>query len=128
MEQRVVDPENEIIEKMTLQEYISRLDPEIQNIFYNAYGKTLESFPKELLQSEQVTERFFESLNMMDNAEQQKLILMRFGVVSGTPMLIHEVAEELRITREYVRRIEYKFIRRFRRSKRLTKPIRDFYS
>lgn len=127
MEQLTIDPVNEIIEKMTLQEYISHLDPDIQNIFYNAYGKRLESFPKELLQSEQVTERFFECLYRMENAEQQKLILMRFGVVSGKPMLIHEVAEELGVTREYVRRIEDKFIRRFRRPKRLTKPIRDFY-
>ena len=127
MEQLVVDPENEIIEKMTLQEHISRLDPEIQNIFYNAYGETLESFPKELLKSEQMMERFFEILNMMDNAEQQKLILMRLGFVSGEPMLLQEVAEKLGITRERVRQIENKFMRRFHRPKRLTKPIRDFY-
>lgn len=80
-----------------------------------------------MLKSEQVTERFFESLNMMDNAEQQKLILMRLGFVSGEPMMLQEVAEELGITRERVRQIENKFMRRFRRPKRLAKPIRDFY-
>ena len=118
--------ENEIIEKMTLQEYVSHFDPDIQNIFYNR--KTLESFPKELLNAEQLTERFFECLYMLDNAEHQKLILMRFGVVSGTPMPIPEVAEKLGITRECVRQIENKFMRRLRPPKRLTKRISDFYN
>ena len=127
LEQIIIDPEEEIIEKIILAEYISRFDPEIQTIFYDAYGKTLEAMPHTLLQSDLPMERFFEYLLMLKNPQSQRLILMRLGIVSGTPMTLQEIAEELGITRERVRQVENIFRRRMRPPARHTKRIRDFY-
>lgn len=120
--------EDEMIERLTLEEYIEKFDPEIRNIFYNAYGKSLEAIPQNLLQSNLSMDRFFEGLLKMNNVRSQKIILMRFGFVTGSPMALEEVAEELGITRERVRQIESMFMGRFRSHARRRKPISDFYN
>lgn len=127
MEPLIIDPENEIIGRITLETYISDFDPEIQNIFFNAYGKNLESMPEALLQTNISMELFLESLLKLTNTKAQMLILMRLGFVSGTPMTIQETAEELNITRERVRQIESSFLRRLRPRIRCKKRIPDFY-
>ena len=127
MEQLIIDPENEIIGRITLETYISDFDPEIQNIFFNAYGKNLESMPEALLQTNVSMELFLESLLKLTNTKAQMLILMRLGFVSGTPMTIQETAEKLEITRERVRQIESSFLRRLRPHRRYKNRIADFY-
>lgn len=127
MEQLIVDPENEIIGRITLETYISDFDPEIRNIFYNAYGKNLENMPEGLLQTNISMERFLECLLMLTSIKAQMLILMRLGFVSGTPMTIQETAEKLEITRERVRQIESSFLKRLRPRIRCKKRISDFY-
>lgn len=108
------DFENEIIEKVILEEYILKFDPEIRSIFYDAYGSSLEAIPRKLLQSNLSMDRFLEGLLSLNNVRSQKIILMRFGFVTGSPMTLEEVAEELGITRERVRQIGSLFMRRFR--------------
>lgn len=122
-----VDFENEIIEKVTLQEYIRQFDSEIRKIFYNAYGKSLESIPQNLLQSNLSMDRFLEGLLKLNNVRSQKIILMRFGFVTGSPMALEEVAEALGITRERVRQIESMFIGRFRSHAR-RKKLNEYYN
>lgn len=122
------DFENEIIEKITLEEYIKQFDPEIRNIFYDAYGRSLEAMPQKLLQSNMSMDRLLEGLLKVNNVKSQKIILMRFGFVTGSTMTIEEVATELGITRERVRLIESNFIRRLGPHARRKRSISDFYN
>ena len=122
------DFENEIIEKITLEEYIKQFDSEIRHIFYNTYGKSLEAMPQNLLQSNLSMNRFLEGLLNLNNVRSQKIILMRFGFITGSTMTLEEVAKALGITRERVRQIESMFIRRFRSHVRRARSISDFYN
>lgn len=128
MEQMCIGPEDEIIEKITLEGYISQFDPNIQTVIFDVYGKKLEAISRELLPSNLSMERFLACLLTLNDVKSQMLILMRLGFVSGTPMTLQEVGETLGITRERVRQIESKFIRGLRPSKRRNKHIRDFYN
>lgn len=121
------DFENEIIEKITLEGYIKQFDSEIQNIFYNVYGKSLEAIPQNLLQSNLSMDRFLEGLLSLNNVRSQKIILMRLGIVTGSTMTLQEVAEALGITRERVRQIESMFIGRFRSHAR-RKRLNEYYN
>ena len=120
------DFENEIIEKITLEGYIKQFDPEIQDIFHNAYGKSLEAMPQNLLQSNLSMDRFLEGLLSLNSTRSQKIILMRFGFVNGKLMTLQEVADVLGITRERIRQIESMFMRRFYSRMRRKKLI-DHY-
>ena len=122
-----MDFEDGIIEKVTLEEYIKKFDPEIQNIFYDAYGKSLEAMPRNLLQSNLSMDRFLEGLLKLNNVNSQKIILMRFGFVTGSVMTLQAVAETLGITRERVRQIESVFMGRFRHHARRRK-FSEYYN
>lgn len=119
--------EDEIIDRITIKECIQKFDPEIQTIFYNAYGKDLEAIQKELLQVVPHAEDLLEKLLDHGNVRTQKIILMRLGIVTGTPMTLDEVANEFGITRERVRQIENMVFRK-RRPLIRSKKISDFYS
>ncbi len=106
--------EEEILAQVSIKEYIYKFDPEIQAIFYNSYGKNLDAIPKELLRSDSRIEEMLEQLLKLGSIRSQKIILMRLGIVSGTPMTLEEVANEFGITRERVRQIESMFLRRCR--------------
>ena len=120
--------EEEILTKVSIKEYIHKFNPEIQVIFFNSYGKDLEAIPKEFLHSDFRTEYMLEQLLKLGSTRSQKIILMRFGIVTGTLMTLEEVANELEITRERVRQIESMFIRRCRphiRRKKLIDYLND---
>ena len=121
------DFENEIIERVTIEECIQKFDPEIRNIFYDAYGRSLEAIPQKLLQSNLSMDRFLEGLLKLNNVRSQKIILMRFGFVTGSVMSLQEVAEALGITRERVRQIESMFMGRFR-SHAWRKKLNEYYN
>ena len=104
--------EDAMIAKVDLEELIKEFDPDIQEIFYNSYGKNLEAIPTELLCPQDRGEGILNHLLKLRNARAQKVILMRFGVITGTPMTLEEVANELGITKERVRQIESMFFRR----------------
>ena len=103
--------EDAIITKLSIEKYIKEFAPEIQQILYKSYGKNLEALPKEFLNSGDGTEKVLEQLLKLGNTTSQKIILMRFGIMTGTPMTLEEVAKELGMTRERVRQIESKFLR-----------------
>jgi len=121
------DFENEIIERVTLEECIKKFDPEIRNIFYDAFGSSLEAMPQNLLQSNLSMDRFLEGLLKLNNVRSQKIILMRLGFVTGSTMTLQEVAETFGITRECVRQIETMFLRRFRSHARHRK-LSEYYN
>ena len=102
--------EDAILAKLSIEKYIKEFDPEIQQILYKSYGKNLEDLPKEFLNSCDGIEKILEQLLKLGNTTSQKIILMRFGIMIGTPMMLEEVAKELGITRERVRQIESRFL------------------
>lgn len=57
---------------------------------------------------------------------EQEIIRMRFGFYGGEPMTLEEVGQKFNITRERIRQIEKKCIRRLRHPSR-AKLIKDFY-
>lgn len=121
------DFEDEIIEKVTLEECIKKFDPEIRNIFYDAYGGSLKAMQQNLLQTNLSMDRFLERLLALNNVRSQKIILMRLGFVTGSTMTLQEVAETFGITRECVRQIETMFLRRFRSHARHRK-LSEYYN
>ena len=122
------DYESEIIEKITLEGYIKQFNPEIQVIFHNLYGKSLEAMPQNLLQSNLSMDRFLKGLLNLNNVRSQKIILMRFGFVTGSTMTLEEVSKALCITRERARQIESMFIRQFSSHARRKRSISDCYN
>ena len=108
--------EEQIMNKLIIEEYIKQFAPEIQEIFYLLYGEQLEAVPEYLLHNVERAEKFFEVLLTVRNPKHQKIILMRFGFVTGSPMTLQEVAEEVGMRRERVRQIESVFLRRIRYS------------
>ena len=120
--------EEDILSKITIKELILKFDPEIQAIFFSSYGNELEAIPKVLLSSNYQTEYVLEGLLNLRNTRAQKIILMRFGIVTGKPMTLEEVANILGITRERVRQIESAYLRRLRphiRRRRLVDYLND---
>lgn len=100
--------EDELIERVDLNDYVKRLEPEIQQLFYQAYGEKIEAMPQTFAWS---IEYLLECFLSRGTVREQKLILMRLGIVSGTPMTLQEVADEFGITRERVRQIERRILR-----------------
>ena len=120
------DYENENNEKVTPEDYIKQFNPEIQNIFYNTYGRDLESMPQNLPQTNLSLDRFLDRLLKLNNVNNQRILLMRFGYATGSAMTLQEVAEALSIPRERVRQVESMFLRRFVTHTRRKKII-DYY-
>lgn len=60
-----------------------------------------------------LTAAIFEALNILNTREQTVLIL-RYGLRSGTPMTLEEVGQEFGLTRERIRQIETRALRRIR--------------
>ena len=120
--------EDTVITKTTVKEYLDKFDPEIQKIFFNLFGENLDAFPEELLHRERQTEEILQQLLKLGDSTSQKVILMRFGLVTGTPMTEEEVSKKLGITRERIRQIESKFLRKPRhltRRKKLVDYLND---
>lgn len=59
------------------------------------------------------------------SAREQKVLIMRFGLEDGKPKTLEEVGKEFRVTRERIRQIEAKAIRKLRHPTRARK-LRDF--
>ena len=119
--------EDVIIARMTAQECIENFDPEIQAIFYDRYGKNLEALPETFFHANFSVIDLMERLLKLPSVKHQKIILCRFGIVTGSVMTLEEVGEKFDITRERVRLIESNFIRLPVHLAR-RKKIRDFYS
>ena len=117
--------EDSIITKTRIEEMVREFDPEIQKIFYDSYGTNLEAIPSELFSSGFRTEDALANLQRLDRVYQQKMILMRYGIVTGTPMTLEEVANEFGVTRERVRQVECRFFMRLRQIIR-RKKLADF--
>ncbi len=56
---------------------------------------------------------------------EEKVLRLRFGLEDGRPRTLEEVGREFRVTRERIRQIEAKALRKLRHPSR-SKKLRDF--
>lgn len=117
--------EDVIIEKVGVDQLVKQFQPEIRDILYLAYGTKLEALP-ERLNNEIGMESLLETLLKLNDPRMQRMILMRFGIETGSPMTLEEVAERFGVTRERVRQVESKFLRLGHRPLRRRKSLADF--
>ena len=69
-------------------------------------------------------EQLMEVLDTLTDRE-QKVLRLRFGLDDGRPRTLEEVGKEFNVTRERIRQIEAKALRKLRNPVR-SKRIRDF--
>ena len=117
-----INMEDILIEKESIREKLNRFEPEVQEIFMNRYGTELENMPMDFGGGIGM-EQSMDYLDGLRNSEHQKMILMRVGIVTGTPMTLEEITEYFGITKERARQIEVRFFRHHIRPKRRKKLI-----
>ena len=110
--------ENEASSAITVEqaeEFVQRLDREIQEILYRAFGQNLETLPLESILPGLKTKSFFEQLSKLRTVEQQKIVLMRLGLFGGERMKLEQIEKELGISRQRARETVGMFLRRAQR-------------
>ncbi|MBP3592337.1 MAG: hypothetical protein J6K14_07625 [Clostridia bacterium] len=110
--------ENEASSAITVEqaeEFVQRLDREIQEILYRAFGQNLETLPLESILPGLKTKSFFEQLSKLRTVEQQKILLMRLGLFGGERMKLEQIEKELGISRQRARETVGMFLRRAQR-------------
>lgn len=125
-EKMAVDDEDEVFSLIKIRQYLEMVDPEIKAMFVQAYGDdpdTVFAFDED---KRRQIETLLQLLSEMIPREQMVLAL-RFGIFSGKPMTLEEVAKRFGVTRERIRRIEAKALRKGGcRGLRRSKKLRDF--
>ena len=58
---------------------------------------------------------------------ESQIIILRFGLHNGTPETLEEIGTKFGVTRERIRQIEAKALRKLRHPSR-SKSLKDFYS
>ena len=81
------------------------------------------------VQKEILTEGFYKDIDDLTPRE-QKVLSLRFGLDGGEPMHMEEVAKEYNTTRERIRQIEAKALRKLRHPSRThsSRPLLDMYA
>lgn len=125
-EKMAVDDEDEVFSLIKIRQYLEMVDPEIKAMFVQAYGDdpdTVFAFDED---KRRQIETLLQLLSEMIPREQMVLAL-RFGFFSGKPMTLEEVAKRFGVTRERIRQIEAKALRKGGcRGLRRSKKLRDF--
>lgn len=80
--------------------------------------------PADAAASAMLREQLFEVLQMLSQREQEVLKL-RFGLIDGRPRTLEEVGREFKVTRERIRQIEAKALRKLKHPTR-SKKLKDF--
>ena len=80
--------------------------------------------PREAASQTLLKEQLVEVLNTLTPRE-EKVLQLRFGLEDGRPRTLEEVGKEFNVTRERIRQIEAKALRKLRHPSR-SKKLRDF--
>ena len=80
--------------------------------------------PSEVAEGKMLKEQLFQVLNTLTPRE-QKVLRLRYGLDDSHPRTLEEVGREFNVTRERIRQIEAKALRKLRHPNRL-KKLRDF--
>lgn len=93
----------------------------LENFVYDISQPSIyDQVSKELLR-----EQLNEVLNTLSERE-RKVLIMRFGLDDNKPKTLEDVGKEFKVTRERIRQIETKAIRKLRHPSR-AKKLRDFF-
>ncbi len=95
-------------------------DSELEYFIEDYHTPTVE----EQVEYVQLKETIRNVLNTISERE-EKVINLRFGLDGGTPKTLEEVGKEFKVTRERIRQIEAKALRKLRHPSR-SKQLRDF--
>ncbi|MBQ3665648.1 MAG: hypothetical protein II919_06045 [Lachnospiraceae bacterium] len=115
-----------IINKVCLEKVFESLKPELQEIIVEEYG-SVDTYIASVCNYNKIDSLFEYILKDLKWNEQQ-VILLRYGLFDGQPKTLEEVAGIMGTTRERIRLIEDKFIRRCHRKYRplhRSKSIKD---
>ena len=123
MDQNFVEFEDATINEISIKERIKCLRPEIIDMIRKEYGD-IDTYVQSFENMEYVD-------HLMKHLEgfswrEQKVILLRFGLLDGEAKTLEEVAGIMGITRERVRQIESKCLRRGRCHLRRSRKLRDY--
>ena len=66
-----------------------------------------------------------EILVEVENERERKVLILRFGLKDGRPKTLEEVGKEFNVTRERIRQIEAKALRKLRHPSR-AKKLKDY--
>ena len=125
-EEMGIPPERvEEVFKMT-QEPISLETPigEDRDSHLSDFIEDHKATPSEVASHLLLKEQIEEVLSGLTDRE-QKVLQLRFGLIDGRSRTLEEVGREFQVTRERIRQIEAKALRRLR-SPRLSKKLRDY--
>ena len=84
--------------------------------------------PVDYIVNEDLREQLYKSMSSLEERE-QKIIIKRFGLEDDNPKTLDEIGEEMNLSRERIRQIEEKALRKLRnpiRSKNLKSFILDY--
>ena len=80
--------------------------------------------PVEAAAYSMLKEQLMEVLDTLSERE-KKVLMLRFGLEDGRPRTLEEVGKEFNVTRERIRQIEAKALRKLRHPSR-SKKLRDY--
>ena len=109
---------------MSLESPISGLDGENEHNLGDFIEDETVQRPGDAVSQQLLREQLQDLLNVLDPRERE-VLEMRFGLVDGQARTLEEVGQEYGVTRERVRQIEAKALRKLRHPQR-TRKLRDF--
>lgn len=119
----VTDIEEETVSTIGIKKYLEMVSPEIREMFVQAYGDDVDAAFTGNPEKKQQVENLLLVLSELRPRE-QKVIALRFGIFSGKPMTLEEIAKEFGITIERIRQIEGKAFRGYYPHR--SRKLRDF--
>ena len=87
-------------------------------------NKTVHGIINQLIYNNQFKQDIDKSMNLLSERT-QKILRLRYGLDDGSPKTLEEVGKIFKVTRERIRQIEAKALRKLRHPSR-SKKLKDF--
>lgn len=108
MDEGLIEFEDDVINEISIRDRLELFAPEIINMIIEEHGD-IDSYIDNI-ENKEAVDRILEVLSAR-SVREQKVILLRFGLIDGTPKTLEEVAQIFGVTRERIRQIESKALR-----------------